>query len=115
MDTFEFFEYAKRKGLKYDLVILDPPSFSAGSKKKGIRPWSSVSDYPDLIRAARSVLEPRGCVFASTNTVELCKPGRMEQLVVKALGKEPRWLTLPEPPVDFARDQERFAAVGFAA
>jgi 23S rRNA (cytosine1962-C5)-methyltransferase len=114
MDTFEFFEYAQRKGLRYDLVILDPPSFSAGSRKKGIRPWSSLSDYPELIRVARGVLEPRGSVFASTNTVELCRPGRMQQLVTKALGKEPRWLTLPDAPVDFAKDQERFAAVAFS-
>ncbi|MBU6414288.1 MAG: class I SAM-dependent methyltransferase [Planctomycetes bacterium] len=113
MDTFEFLEYAARKGLRYDLVILDPPSFSAGSKKKGIRPWSSVSDYPDLIRAARKVLEPKGSVFASTNTTELCRPGRLQQLVVKALGNEPRWLTLPDAPVDFSRDRDRFAAVGF--
>lgn len=114
MDTFEFFEYAKRKGLRYDLVILDPPSFSAGSKKKGIRPWSSVSDYPNLIRAARGALEQHGVIFASTNTVELCRPGRLQQLIVKAIGKEPRWLNLPEAPLDFARDKERFAAVAFA-
>lgn len=113
MDTFEFLSYANRKGLRYDLVILDPPSFSAGSKKKGIRPWSSVSDYPDLIRSACSVLAPGGSVFASTNTVELCRPKRLEQLVIRALGSEPRWLRLPAAPIDFARDKERFAAVAF--
>jgi 23S rRNA (cytosine1962-C5)-methyltransferase len=113
MDTFEFLGYAARKGLKYDLVILDPPSFSAGSKKKGIRPWSSVSDYPDLLRAARGVLAEGGSIFASTNTVELCRPGRLEQMAVKALGSEPRWLRLPAAPVDFARDKERFAAIAF--
>lgn len=113
MDTFEFLEYAKRKGLGYDLVILDPPSFSAGSKKKGIRPWSSISDYPDLLRAARAVCNPRGSILASTNTVELCRPGRLEQMVSKALGAEPRWLELPPAPVDFARDKDRFSAVAF--
>ena len=113
MDTFEFLGYALRKGLRFDLVILDPPSFASGSKKKGIRPWSSVADYSRLVSEAARVLNPHGVMFASTNTQELCRPGRLEREIVKGLGKVPRWIGLPEMPLDFARDRDRFAARAF--
>ncbi|MBL8888219.1 MAG: class I SAM-dependent rRNA methyltransferase [Phycisphaerales bacterium] len=114
MDTFEFFGYAKRKGLKFDLIILDPPSFASGNKKKGIRPWSSVADYARLVGEAAALLNPKSVIFASTNTQELCRPGRLEREIVKGLGKPPRWLRLPDMPLDFARDSERFDARAFA-
>jgi len=114
MDTFEFFGYARRKGLRYDLIVLDPPSFASGSKKKGIRPWSSVEDYARLVNGAAALLKPRGAILASTNTQELCRPGRLEREIRKGLDRAPRWLELPAPPVDFAGDQDRFAAMAFA-
>ncbi len=113
MDTFEFFGYAKRKGLSYDLIILDPPSFASGNRKKGIRPWSSVDDYARLVREAATILKPRGAIFASTNTHELCRPGRLDREITKALGRRPRYLDLPSLPPDFAADKDRFAAVAF--
>lgn len=45
MDVFDYFNYAKRKNLKFDLVVLDPPSF-ARSKK---RTFSTAKNYPSLI------------------------------------------------------------------
>lgn len=113
MDTFEFFGYARRKGFKYDFIVLDPPSFAAGSKKKGISPWSSVADYSRLIKEAAGLLEPKGVIFASTNTQELCRPGRFDRDIVKGLGTQPEWVKLPPPPLDFAREQDRFAARAF--
>lgn len=113
MDTFEFLSYAKRKGLVYDLIVLDPPSYSAGSKKKGIRAWSSVEDYAALIGEAVKVLSPRGAVFASTNTQELCREGRLEREALKAVGRVNRWIDLPGPPADFAKERERFSAIAF--
>jgi 23S rRNA (cytosine1962-C5)-methyltransferase len=114
MDTFEFFAYAERKGLRYDLVVLDPPSFSAGSKKKGIPAWSSTADYARLVGGAARLLTTGGAILASTNTRELCRPGRLEREIEKGLRRAPsRRLELPPPPVDFERDEDRFAAVAF--
>jgi len=110
MDTFEYFTYARRKGLKYDLIILDPPSFASGSPKRKIRPWSSVADYARLVGEAADLLAPKGVLFASTNTQELCMPGRLDREIIRGLGRQPRWLKLPAAPIDFARDQDRFAA-----
>ncbi|HEY0007344.1 MAG TPA: class I SAM-dependent methyltransferase [Tepidisphaeraceae bacterium] len=113
MDTFEFFGYAQRKGLRYDLIVLDPPSFASGNKRKGIRPWSSASDYARLVHGAADLLKPGGTIFASTNTQQLCLPGRLEREITKGLGRSVRYLDLPAPPLDFARDQDRFAALAF--
>ena len=114
MDTFEFFAYARRKGLRYDLILLDPPSFGSGNKKKGIRPWSAESDYARLVREAAELLNPRGVLFASTNTQALCRGNELDRQIIKALGREPRWVELPPPPIDFTREANRFAARAFS-
>lgn len=114
MDTFEFINYARRKGLVFDLVVLDPPSFAAGNKKKGVRAWSSVDDYARLVGEAAGLLSPGGVILASTNTRELCRPGRLEREIVKGLGRVPRGLKLPDIPANFAGERERFAARAFA-
>lgn len=109
MDTFEFFDYAERKGLRFDLVILDPPSF-ASAPKSGGRAWSSVTGYSRLVAGAARLLEKGGVIFASTNTVELCRVGRLDREIVKGLGARPKWLGLPAPPADFGPCAGRFAA-----
>lgn len=112
MDTFEFLAYARRKQLLYDLIILDPPSFSAGNKRRGVETWSSTADYPRLIAEAAPLLDPNGArlLFASTNTTELCLPGRFERMIEKGLGKRPQWEKLQPPAPDFALEPGRLEA-----
>jgi 23S rRNA (cytosine1962-C5)-methyltransferase len=66
MDTMEFFAYAGRKGLKFDIIIIDPPTFS---KNKG-RHFSVMRDHPALINAALPLLKPKGFILFSTNRKE---------------------------------------------
>ncbi|MFB4475068.1 class I SAM-dependent rRNA methyltransferase [Oceanobacillus caeni] len=63
MDVFDYFKYANRKNLVFDLVILDPPSF-ARSKK---RTFSTAKDYPSLIKDTIAITEKDGIIVASTN------------------------------------------------
>src|SRR5699024_8775994 len=63
MDVFDYFKYAKRKEMTFDLVILDPPSF-ARSKK---RTFSAAKDYRDLLREAIALTNQDGVIVASTN------------------------------------------------
>jgi len=114
MDTFEFFNYAGRRGLKFDLIILDPPSFASGSKKKKIRPWSSVDDYARLVSNASHLLNRGGVIFASTNTHALCRGAQLDHQIEKGIGRRVRWIKLPPPPTDFADEQDRFAARAFS-
>lgn len=103
---------ALRPGERYDLVILDPPTFGAANRQRGVRSWRATDDYPALVRAAVSVLAPGGVIFAATNTRALTRQGRLQRLIVEALGRTPRWLTLPPWPIDVT-DHDRVAAVLF--
>ncbi|MUV36484.1 23S rRNA (cytosine(1962)-C(5))-methyltransferase [Lentibacillus sp. JNUCC-1] len=63
MDVFDYFKYAKRKNLTFDMVILDPPSF-ARSKK---RTFSAAKDYTGLMAEAIHLTRKNGIIVASTN------------------------------------------------
>jgi len=66
MDTMEFFAYAGRKGLKFDIIIIDPPTFS---KNKG-KHFSVRADHPKLLNAALALLAPGGFILFSNNCKE---------------------------------------------
>lgn len=66
MDTLEFFRYAKRKSLSYDIIIIDPPTFS---KNKG-KTFSVERDYPELINGALALLRPGGFILFSNNCTD---------------------------------------------
>lgn len=63
MDTMEFFAYAKRKGMTFDIIILDPPTFSKNKEEH----FSVERDHPTLINTALDLLTPDGFILFSTN------------------------------------------------
>ncbi|RDW21258.1 class I SAM-dependent rRNA methyltransferase [Oceanobacillus chungangensis] len=63
MDVFDYFKYAKRKDLKFDLIVLDPPSFARSKKHT----FSTAKDYPALIKDTLEITEKNGIIIASTN------------------------------------------------
>ncbi|MBB4825200.1 23S rRNA (cytosine1962-C5)-methyltransferase [Sporosarcina luteola] len=63
MDVFDYFRYAKRHELKFDLVILDPPSFARSKKHT----FSTAKDYPALLQDAIAITAKKGIIVASTN------------------------------------------------
>lgn len=62
-DTFAHFDFCKRNNLKYDIIILDPPTFA---KKKG-GSFSVAEDYEKLVRLAIPLLNPHGILASATN------------------------------------------------
>jgi 23S rRNA (cytosine1962-C5)-methyltransferase len=62
-DVFNYFKYAVRKKLTFDMVILDPPSFARSKKHT----FSAGKDYPDLLQQAISITEKNGIIVASSN------------------------------------------------
>lgn len=110
-DALEFLAQAARKpDERFDLVILDPPSFGAADRRRGVSAWRAVDDYPALVRAAAQVVTPGGRLFAATNTRELAQDDALAALVDGALARPPRWQTLPPWPDD-VREPGRVAAV----
>ncbi len=67
MDVFKALDRFRRTDRMFDLVILDPPSFS--HSKEGI--WSAKRDWPRLVAAAARVLEPGGWLLTASNQGEL--------------------------------------------
>ncbi|MEK9133128.1 MAG: class I SAM-dependent rRNA methyltransferase [Patescibacteria group bacterium] len=63
MDTLEYLKYAKRKGFNFDIIIIDPPTFSRNKGKS----FSVQKDHPDLINAALEILTPSGFILFSNN------------------------------------------------
>jgi 23S rRNA G2069 N7-methylase RlmK/C1962 C5-methylase RlmI len=63
MDTLEFFKYAAKKNLKFDIIIIDPPTFSKNKNNN----FSVQKDHPALINAALALLTPDGFILFSNN------------------------------------------------
>ena len=63
-DVFHYFKYAVKKNLKFDLVILDPPSFARSKKVT----FSASKDYTNLLKQAIAITEDQGVIVASTNS-----------------------------------------------
>lgn len=103
---------ARHADERYELVILDPPSFGAADRRRGVAAWSAVRDYPALVRAATGVVAPGGVIFAASNSRDLAAPGVLRTVIRDALGRSPRWRALPSWPPDVT-DRERVAAVCF--
>ncbi len=66
-DVFDWSRRLGKKGRRYDIVLLDPPTFSQ-SRESG--PFRAMADYRRLIAAALPLLSPGGVLFASTNAAE---------------------------------------------
>lgn len=81
-DAFDWMRRLAKKGRRYDVVLLDPPTFSQ-SKERGV--FRAESDYGELVRAAAAVLKPDGVLFASTNASRL-EPERFLGMVRAGLG-----------------------------
>ncbi len=62
-DVFNFFDYGIKHGLKYDIVVLDPPSFARSKKHT----FSAKKDYTQLLENAIDLTEDDGVIIASTN------------------------------------------------
>ena len=56
IDAFEFFERAAARGDRWELVIVDPPSFAPSERAKP----AALRAYSRLANAALAVVEPRG-------------------------------------------------------
>ncbi len=64
-DAFDWLRAFAKKGRKWQGVVLDPPTFSRGEKKKIFR---VERDYAELVKLATQVLEPNGWLLCCANT-----------------------------------------------
>jgi 23S rRNA (cytosine1962-C5)-methyltransferase len=66
-DAFDWLRRLAKKGRTYEVVVLDPPTFSQ-SKEYGT--FRADKDYGRLVTAALPVLKPGGVLLAATNAAD---------------------------------------------
>jgi 23S rRNA (cytosine1962-C5)-methyltransferase len=65
-DALGFMAREQRKGSTYDVIIIDPPSFSRVSKANS---WTLEEKAPEIVALTLSVLAPKaGCVFFTNHS-----------------------------------------------
>jgi 23S rRNA (cytosine1962-C5)-methyltransferase len=99
-DAFDWLRRFGRRGERFDLVILDPPSFSTTRESR----FAAERDYGRLVAAAAPVVTPRGILVAATNHAGI-SPAQFTELVAQGLADAhrkgrvvARW---HEPEIDF--------------
>lgn len=100
VDAFAWLDRAARRGETFDLVVLDPPSYSAA--KRGSR-FVADKDYSALAAAALRVLAPGGRLLACTNHRGISK-GRFRKILfdaARSARREVKQIKDLPPPGDF--------------
>ena len=104
-DTFDWLKRFAKKQRVFDVVLLDPPTFSH-SKESGV--FRAEKDYGRLVAAALPVLQPGGVLFASTNAAEWPPEdflAQVEAVIRKAGRRIAQQHYVPQPP-DFPVSRE---------
>ena len=64
-DVFDWLRRLRKKGRQFDVILLDPPTFS---RSKEFRVFRADRDYGHLVSQALPLLKSRGVLFASCNS-----------------------------------------------
>lgn len=110
-DAVRFLARAAKEKERYELVIIDPPTFSTA---RGV-PWTLDRDYPKLIAQAAAVIPVGGVLWLAANTHEL---GSLAKLALKGLREAGRAAAIveqgglpPEYPTLAAQPHDRYLQV----
>jgi 23S rRNA (cytosine1962-C5)-methyltransferase len=110
-DAVRFLQRAVRDKERYDVVLIDPPTFSTARGS----PWTLDRDYPDLIAKAAAVIPPDGLLWLAANTHEL---GSLARLAHKGLRAAQRTAAIleqaglpPEYPTLAAQPHDRYLQI----
>jgi len=82
--VFDFAKKAAKRGERYDLIVLDPPSFSRDKKGKV---WSIEKDYKKLLEAVLPLSAPGGRLFFSSNYTGWSQKDFVQRLTKAGLAK----------------------------
>lgn len=103
-DAFDYLRRAAGNSKAFDLIVLDPPTFAHGRKRK--QDFSAVRDLPDLIAASVSLLRPGGVMMLSTSYRRMSLRGLRERIKQGAGRRRFKVIETPPLPVDFAVDPD---------
>lgn len=97
-DVFDWLRRFARRGQRFDIVILDPPSFSTTRKSR----FSVERDMAGLVALAAKVTQPGGWLMAATNHHQIA-PRAFRAQVQQGLSQVKARIVraLHEPEIDF--------------
>lgn len=101
-DVFDWLSRFARKDQLFDLVILDPPSYSTTRKTR----WSAEQHYDKLTALAAKIVAPGGMLLACSNHAGLTRRA-LRQMVLRGVEEAERQAEIigvyHEPELDFPR------------
>jgi 23S rRNA (cytosine1962-C5)-methyltransferase len=97
-DAFDWMRRLAKKGRAFDIIVLDPPTFSQ-SKERGV--FRVEKNYGELVSTALPLLKPGGVLLASTNAAEW-PPEKFLETIEGSARREKRRIVrqyyAPQPP-----------------
>ena len=97
-EAFDWLRRLTRKRRQFDVIVLDPPTFSQ-SKESGV--FRAEKDFSRLVTAALPLLKAGGVLFASTNAADW-RPeeflGEVDEAIREACRGVLQRLYVPQPP-----------------
>ena len=97
-DTLTWLRQAAKEGRTFDLVFVDPPTFS--NSKSTQQTWDVQRDHVELLLLVKQVLAPGGTVVFSCNL----RSFKLEGAALSAAGYDVRDITAQTIPHDFERN-----------
>jgi len=101
-DMFEWMKRFRKKGRFFDLIILDPPTFSRNAAGEVFSVESRMSDLAGL---SESVLSESGTILCSTNQRSL-NSAQFLKIILRGMRDGSAWSAAPAPmPPDFTGEK----------
>lgn len=97
-DAFDWLRRLHKKGRRFDVVVLDPPTFSQ-SKEQGV--FRVEKNLGELVAAAARVLNAGGTLLASANSAGWAAEGFVNAVEAAVAAAGRRWRRrhyVPQPP-----------------
>ena len=111
-DAGRFLARAVKDKERYDLVVIDPPTYSPA---KGGGGWVLDRDYPELIAKAATVVPSDGLLWLAANTHELASLAKLAVKGLRLAGRTAAIVTQgglpPDYPTLVAQPQDRYLQV----
>ena len=110
-DAVRYLARAIRDKERYDVVLIDPPTFSTARGS----PWTLDRDYPALIAQAAEVIPSGGVLWLAANTHELGSLAKLAQKGVRNAGRNAAIIEQgglpPEYPTVAAQPHDRYLQI----
>ena len=94
-DAIDFLIEAEQRGDRYDLVVVDPPTYS--NSKRTENDWDVQFGYLEVFKRLQSIVNPEGVVYFSTNFRRF----KFDDQAVRKFGFASREISSQTVPEDF--------------